>query len=631
MKRSKNSKSSGSKRLGVESLESKLPLTSSAFLGVVATTDGFVVRAIGENDNDTITLMSLDGTGFDGHVLVEISNIDVPGGRIQAAFDVDALEADAAANGTNFLGFEVYGLRGNDTINAVGLKQFEQTYLFGDGRSDLGLPVSNPDGTTDQDTLIGGTLSRDTYDGGDDMTSADGRNNDTVINVDVYDTIPVTIGGPIVNFEFTPHIDGGSGTNTLVFNPDSPGVDYDITNFRNVTGTNNADNLDGSTNSGPVNVDGLGGNDTLTGSSGDDTLKGGAGNDLVNGGDGKDIIDGGSGDDTLNGQDGNDTITGADGNDKLNGGNGDDSLDGGVGNDTLNGGAGADNLNGGDGNDLFQGNSDGAKDVINGGAGEDQVDYSDAGAGVTIYLSTDGDNPNDNNDGAGGKDAINGVENLRGSNHNDYLVGDGVANKIWGGGGDDNIRGGGGDDALNGEDGNDTVDGEDGDDWVGGKAGNDILLGGPGNDVLVGDGGDDQLFGEEGIDRLEGGAGSDLLDGGLGSDYLEAGVDLVSDTLRLNYDKSIGAIEDFFATGGPAWRDYFVVDVLEFKGDLPWNVAAQKEVGGLSQNQRLDAQFEIDSNIDDNSFIGTKKLVFSDFDGGDGTNGDTLGFGGPTV
>lgn len=154
------------------------------------------------------------------------------------------------------------------------------------------------------------------------------------------------------------------------------------------------------------------------------------------------------------------------------------------------------------------------------------------------------------------------IENARGGNGNDTLIGNEVANRLqggigadslFGGAGTDNLKGGagrdviygdsgndrlfgnGGADSLFGGTGNDRILGEGGMDFISGGDGNDVIRGGIGNDTLYGDGGDDlvlggnqddSLFGGDGDDRLLGSDGNDLLEGGVGDDLLRGGTGL---------------------------------------------------------------------------------------------------------
>ena len=136
----------------------------------------------------------------------------------------------------------------------------------------------------------------------------------------------------------------------------------------------------------------------------------------------------------------NETITGTTLADVIGGLGGDDTIDGLAGSDTLNGGSGNDVLNGGDDNDILIGAL--GNDTLNGGAGIDTADYSGAGAGVTVNLTTGGAT------GGAGVDALSQVENVTGTAFADTLTGDGGANVLRGGGGIDTLNGGGGADEL---------------------------------------------------------------------------------------------------------------------------------------------------------------------------------------
>lgn len=96
---------------------------------------------------------------------------------------------------------------------------------------------------------------------------------------------------------------------------------------------------------------------------------------------------------------------------------------------------------------------------------------------------------------------------IAGSDGNDELQGDSLANTIFGAGGDD---------IINGADDNDFLYGEDGDDTIHGDAGNDVIYGDldynfffdpfDGDNVYVGN---DHLYGDDGEDYIYGGGGDD--------------------------------------------------------------------------------------------------------------------------
>jgi Ca2+-binding RTX toxin-like protein len=163
---------------------------------------------------------------------------------------------------------------------------------------------------------------------------------------------------------------------------------------------------------------------------------------------------GGTGNDSITGGSAADLLEGHTGNDKLYGKGGDDNLTGGAGNDRLDGGAADDSLTGGTGADTHIG-----------GTGTDLANYWDHQARVTVDL--DGRVGDDGQRGE--KDTVGAdVEQIRGGDSGDLLIGNGNPNFINGKSGPDVIRGGGGDDVLWGTDGDDAVFGE---------AGNDLLRG----------------------------------------------------------------------------------------------------------------------------------------------------------
>jgi serralysin len=99
----------------------------------------------------------------------------------------------------------------------------------------------------------------------------------------------------------------------------------------------------------------------------------------------------------------------------------------------------------------------------------------------------------------------------------------------------ENAKGGNGDDAIMGNSAANTLNGDNGHDSLIGREGNDSLVGGTGKDDLQGGAGDDTLSGGTGSDTLDGGAGNDRLIGGAGEDvfvFTDAGVDTIVDYQR---------------------------------------------------------------------------------------------------
>ena len=277
-------------------------------------------------------------------------------------------------------------------------------------------------------------------------------------------------------------------------------------------------------------------NDQLFGGSGNDRLNGGLGNDLLNGGDGIDTADYSSGTIDPPGPVGPQAFTGATagvtvnlniageqntggaGRDKLvsienlTGTNLNDTLTGNGGNNVLTGLAGADKLFGNGGNDTLNGGS--GNDTLNGGAGSDTADYSTATAGVMLGTGSIYDGQAQDTVGAG-LDTLVSIENLTGSNFNDWLRIDGSDNTtLNGGNGNDDL-------GISGCD-NTTVNGGNGNDallasfsvgfTLNGGAGDDSLFGGKASGTLNGGAGNDS-FGVTGT-----GSGSFIVNGGTGND-----------------------------------------------------------------------------------------------------------------
>ncbi|MBQ0943041.1 hypothetical protein KAK07_06815 [Ideonella sp. 4Y16] len=173
-------------------------------------------------------------------------------------------------------------------------------------------------------------------------------------------------------------------------------------------------------------------------------------------------------------------------------------------------------------------------DTINGGAGFDRADYASSTSGVEVHLSWDAQTATLGGwaqDGLGGTDDLRNIEQVRGSDFNDLIVGSDRDTKAV----DGHFE------LLEGRAGNDTIDG---------GAGFDIADYGTARQGVVaslatgrvsqdGYGHQDQLLRIEGLrgsnyadlltgslrsgEYLEGGAGNDTLDGGAGSDRLNGG------------------------------------------------------------------------------------------------------------
>jgi len=421
------------------------------------------------------------------------------------------------------------------------------------------------------------------------------------------------------------------------------------TNAINGTGNDESNTITG--NSAGNVLDGKAGSDTLFGGAGNDTLFGGAGSDSLYGDGGNDALYGDADDDFLVGGAGNDLIDGGDGFDTVSYettvvafeppygvnvnidenrgyqtpgsyiysdplstivigfnptlsapiaagtaldrlGNRDtlrnleriigSSLD-----DVLIGNNKDNTIQGLAGNDIFIGNA--GDDTLDGGDGIDTVSYRlDSGA-VIVNLAQ-----NSAVDGFGGTDKLLNIENVLGSDKDDYITGNIQVNWLFGGNGKDIIESGGGNDVVYGEGGNDSLFGEKGNDKLIGGSGADLLNGGDGfdiasytdaiagvianlsnpqtntgdaqgdtylsieylegsqfADVLVGNGKNNYIWGLGGDDYLDGLGGNAILEGGVGNDtyridnlgtqiieYLNQGT---ADTVNASIDYTLGA------------------------------------------------------------------------------------------
>ena len=240
-------------------------------------------------------------------------------------------------------------------------------------------------------------------------------------------------------------------------------------------------------------------------------------------------------------------------------GTNDDDLISGLGNDDL--------LQGLDGNDVLIGGT--GADRLQGGAGTDTASYENAATGVCASLTP----ALVANTGDAVGDTYSSIENLKGSNFADLLVGNAQANRLTGLDGDDSLAGSGGADVLDGGKGLDSAS------YFGstvavtvslvaasqgnpspntGEAVGDVfksiegLIGSDFNDTLIGNTAANRLIGANGDDTLMGGAGADILVGANGHD-------------TASYAKAAGAvtaslIDAASNTGEAAGDTYFTVE-----------------------------------------------------------------------
>ncbi|WP_416900382.1 MAG: hypothetical protein ACMVY4_00765 [Minwuia sp.] len=431
----------------------------------------------------------------------------------------------------------------------------------------------------------------------------------------------------------------------------------DVSNQASV-GTNGADLLTGGGNDDILI--GAEGDDTLNANAGDDVLKGAVGNDSLDGGDGADLLFGGAGQDTLIGGSGDDTLNpgsndgsgdviqaGADNNlivfeapgsgffvlnytDQVTGidatfGNtsgtvvkaggtdtieGVNLIDGIVGGLQLNGGSGDDTVSADliDANEFFQFRGGAGNDSFTGGAGFDRLDYLGAQTGgvtvnIELGLTTE--------DGHGGTDTFSAIDELRGSDFADSLLGSSGNDRFILRQGNDTVDGAGGFDLLRydrapievvnvdlsagiatvtddgsvftdtilnieavrgSRTGDDTLTGDANDNQLDGRGGNDIIAGGDGLDTLIGNSGDDTInTGTGDGDAAFGGDGTDLLviDFNEGANNATVSInDPVTDIADLTgftqsgNNKTISGFERAFLTAGNG-SDFLLGGVLD--------------------------------------------------------------------
>jgi len=457
--------------------------------------------------------------------------------------DVISIDADVVAN--------LHGGDGND--NLYGNSQDDQ--LFGDEGSD------RLTGRGGNDTLTGGAGNDKLYgDQGNDLLQGEvgddlldgGADNDTLFGGAGNDQLSGGSGedyldGGTNNDQLSGGADndtllGGDGEDLLIGGAGNDSLDGGVGNDR-LYGEDGNDTLKGGL--GNDVLDGYDGNDELFGESGDDTLKAGAGDDTLIGGAGNDLIDGGDGIDTVSyenspsgvvvnldegsSSDGFGTqdilqnlenIIGSQFDDTLIGNSQDNRIEGRAGNDRIFGENGNDTLLGEDGDDTLVGGAGTGwpSDILNGGAGNDTASYITATSGVAASLEQKlgwlGD--------ATGDQFIS-IENLEGSNFDDFLIGDNGANILSGLAGNDTLEGRDGDDTLNGGEGNNILNAGEGNNTVTAGSGNDIVYAGSGNDTISTNGGNDEIYAGDGNNTIDAGDGTNKIYAGTGYDYISAG------------------------------------------------------------------------------------------------------------
>ena len=424
----------------------------------------------------------------------------------------------------------VYGGEGSDTIN--GGK--DDDYLYGeegtdtihgdDGDDHIYGDIVGPEGTQGNDRLYGDAGS-DTIEGG--------AGNDEIEGGQGYD-----------------YIYGGSDDDTI-YGDDKDDI---VNGSRDeIFGEDGNDTIYGQ--AGDDHIEGGNGINHMYGGDGGDTIIGGEDEDYIFGAAGQDELYGGNGINHIYGQDDNDVIHGGDDRDIIFGGYGDDEIYGANGENLIYGGFGADTIHDGDdGGEIYGGQNDdkiyaaGGNDTIDGGEGNDTMrgDHGDdtyifkAGYGIdTIYDAAGSNTINLSGlslsdvkayraDGNGlmlswGADSIILAQFFDGAAFQNYLINsDGGTMQL---------------NSIN------ELYGTDGDDWMALNNNGVILHGGKGGDNIQGGSGNDTLYGDEHNDTLNGDIGDDLIDGGIGDDRLYGGTG--SDTYIFGKGYGIDTIEDW--------------------------------------------------------------------------------------
>ncbi|GAB7564351.1 hypothetical protein LG202_23900 [Methylobacillus methanolivorans] len=380
---------------------------------------------------------------------------------------------------------------GNDTVYGSAVANEINT---GDGNDSI-------EGMDGNDTLNGGA-GNDTIHGGngdDRILGEDG--NDSLVGDDGNDTL---IGGAGADV-----LDGGNGIDTASYETSTGGVTVKLLTSA-LTGV--------STVIGAVGISGDAAGDTLTNIN---NLRGGSGADALYGDNNANLIEGLGGDDTLEGMGGNDTLIGGGGNNTAT---------------------------------YFHADNGVYIDLSTTASINVEHTFNNYGIAVTLQAATArdiiaGDSAQLGTAGTGtlgtsiGTDSLVQIQNLIGTEYNDFLKGDSGANRIDGGSGRDFIIGGNGADTLLGGAGDDTIYGGvdttgagDAGNLIIGGTGRDLLYGGAGNDTIYGDNQDttpgsggnlnsnnDTIYGGAGNDLIYGGGGDDSIIGGLGNDTIFGG------------------------------------------------------------------------------------------------------------
>ncbi|WP_416896703.1 MAG: FecR domain-containing protein [Minwuia sp.] len=525
---------------------------TAAINGNIGNTTGTVTKG---NGTDSLTGI-LDIDGINGGLQITGTDFN------------DALTADLA-NGDEFIQFR--GGAGNDTF--TGGNGFDRLDYVG---AAAGVSVDIGAGTTsnDGDGGIDSFSNIDEVRGSDNADSLLGSaGNDRFITREGNDTVDGAGGFDLLRYDRatveTVNLDATAGTATV--NQNGSVFTDTFSNIESFRGSRTGnDTLSGS--AADEQIDGRGGNDIINGGAGQDTLIGGDGDDTIDPGQNTtfDFIETRTGSDTVNFSDpgqgffvlaygdqtaginaniGNTsgTIAKATGTDTL---QNVDLIDGsGLGGLQITGSGFDDTLTADliDQNEFIQFRGRGGNDSFTGGGGFDRLDYVEATSGITIDVGAGSTGVG--LDGDGGTDTFSNIDEVRGSDFADSLLGSVGDDRFITRLGNDTVNGLGGFDLLRYDRSNVDVVNLDasegianvtytgevltqdfflnmerfrgsllGDDTLRGAGVDERFEGRGGNDLIEGNGGNDTLQGEDGNDTLTGGAGNDLMEGGAGTD-----------------------------------------------------------------------------------------------------------------
>jgi Ca2+-binding RTX toxin-like protein len=517
------------------------------------------------------------GSDAEGDFLLRINNL------IGSAFN-DKLVGDnkvnvlVGGNGADILeggdsGDALYGDSGSDTasyagagINGLTVSLVTPGDNTGHAKGDQFFSIENLTGSAGDDTLIGDD-QENILSGlsGNDVLMG-GAGNDTLNGGDDNDTLMGGLGKDILN--------GGSGKDTATY-ANATSVDGKLGVKAHLVAASalayNDGEAKGDTYDSIENLIGSAFKDTLSGDDTANKLEGGAGDDELIGGGAADALFGGDGNDTASYAS---AVKGVSANlDDASVNTGDaqgdsydsiENLTGSIFGDVLTGDGQSNVISGGDGSDVLIGGGGG--DTYLGGIGVDRVDYSQSSIGVVAYLTADQQNLN-----AGGAvgDTYDGIEDITGSGHDDFITGNTGSNSLAGGAGNDTLDGGSGagaPDKFNGGSGEDTVT------YVNasGPVALSLISGGTVGDAngdevvaienVTGSKFADNIEGDSGVNLIFGGGESDTIKGGGASDLLYGGD---GDDLLSNIP-TLGSTQSFF--GGDGITDTGTGDAVSFEG-----------------------------------------------------------------